>query len=448
MRRVGKREMLKLNEIYAKTYNFVYLRAKSILKKEEDALQLVKEVYVHAAAHMEEIAEDNLYQWLGKQTYLLGCSKYRKKKAREAEVIEMEDQAYSATDTINQEAAREVIRESLEQLPDMYQATLYAFYYDQMKFKEIAAVMGYHVGTVINRMNYSHKYLCKALEIYQEEEQIPVAFSVDALMETLREWSAKKRLSVVVAQSVYVGICKELGVSAELSLEENELAGANNKVTDNGPDSRQMIVNELKAYSSKPAIGKRQIALIGGAVAIFLAIVLAVVIFTGKDDTEEDKGKNPPTTQQNGEGGNDANADADMDTNTDADVDENANADGDMDAEGTTDEDVDANSGAEGNGDEQVAHDGEYLLPNSDTVKLTRDDLRGFSKEDLRLARNELFARHGMIFGVTDLDNYFGSKSWYQPTYSYDDFLDKVEMNSVEEANLALIIALEDELAE
>jgi hypothetical protein len=277
-------------------------------------------------------------------------------------------------------------------------------------------------------MNYSHKYLSKALEIYQEEEQIPVAFSVDALIETFREWSTMKRLSVVVAQSVYAGICKQLGVSVELSLEENELAGANNKVTDYGSDSRQMIVNELKAYSSKPAIGKKQIALIGGAVAIFLAIVLAVVVFTGKDDTEEDKGKNPPTTQQNGEGESDVNDDVDADTNADANA--------------------DANSGAEGDGDEQVSHDAEYLLPNSDTVKLTRDELRGFSKEDLRLARNELFARHGMIFGVTDLDNYFGSKSWYQPMYSYDDFFDKVEMNAIEEANLALIIALEDELAE
>ena len=117
-----------------------------------------------------------------------------------------------------------------------------------------------------------------------------------------------------------------------------------------------------------------------------------------------------------------------------------------MGTEGTTDED--ANSEAGGEGDEQISHDAEYLLPNSDTVKLTRDDLRGFSKEDLRLARNELFARHGMIFGVTDLDNYFGSKSWYQPTHSYDDFFDKVEMNAIEEANLALIIAIEDELAE
>ena len=36
--------MEKLNLIYAKTYNFVYLRAKTILEKEEDIQQLMKEI--------------------------------------------------------------------------------------------------------------------------------------------------------------------------------------------------------------------------------------------------------------------------------------------------------------------------------------------------------------------------------------------------------------------
>ena len=33
-----------LNYVYSKTYNFVYLRAKSIFNKEEDAQQLMKEI--------------------------------------------------------------------------------------------------------------------------------------------------------------------------------------------------------------------------------------------------------------------------------------------------------------------------------------------------------------------------------------------------------------------
>ena len=70
--------MEKLNSIYVKTYNFVYLRAKSILKKEEDIQQLMKEVYVKAVA--EDVAESAWYEWLGKQVYILGSGKFRKKK--------------------------------------------------------------------------------------------------------------------------------------------------------------------------------------------------------------------------------------------------------------------------------------------------------------------------------------------------------------------------------
>ena len=35
-----------LNYIYAKTYNYVYLRAKNILKRENDVQQLMKDVYL------------------------------------------------------------------------------------------------------------------------------------------------------------------------------------------------------------------------------------------------------------------------------------------------------------------------------------------------------------------------------------------------------------------
>ena len=78
--------MEKLKLIYAKTYNFVYLRAKTILKKEEDIQQLMKEVYLNAVA--EDVQEAQLFEWLGKRVYVLGCAKFRKKKAREAELLD------------------------------------------------------------------------------------------------------------------------------------------------------------------------------------------------------------------------------------------------------------------------------------------------------------------------------------------------------------------------
>lgn len=61
-----------LNYIYSQTYNFVYLRAKSILKNEEDIKLFMQTVYVDLYRSADEIQLDNLYEWLGKHVYRIG----------------------------------------------------------------------------------------------------------------------------------------------------------------------------------------------------------------------------------------------------------------------------------------------------------------------------------------------------------------------------------------
>ena len=85
-----QKEEAGLNYIYSKTYNYMYLRAKTLLKRENDIQGLMKEVYTALVEASEEITRENLYEWLGKKVYVLGCQKYRKKKAREAVVVEMD----------------------------------------------------------------------------------------------------------------------------------------------------------------------------------------------------------------------------------------------------------------------------------------------------------------------------------------------------------------------
>jgi len=411
--------MKKLNSIYAKTYNFVYLRAKTILKKEDDIQQLMKEVYLKAVA--EDFAETDLYKWLGKQVYILGCGKYRKKKVREAELIDLSEQMYSAQKSIDREKTKEVICEVLEDLPDMYQATIYAFYYDHMKMKDVSAVMGYSVGAIINRLNYVHRYLEKALENYQEENKEKVQFSVEMICEALRDWSANNQLSAQVAQNIYAAICRELGQTSEGSVVEIGVAGANCKVIQADVDDVSAVCEELNAYSVKKGMDKKQIAIFAaGGVLVLLALVgLLVLGKSGKKD--EGKDKEPTTTQEE-----------DVDVNTDEDV--------EADTEDETENETES-----GTGSETEETDADYILPKSDKEKLTRADLEGLTKEQLRLARNEIYARHGMIFGVDDLDKYFATKSWYKPTISFKDFYDTVEMSLIEEANVVLIQQLEKE---
>jgi hypothetical protein len=55
----------------------------------------------------------------------------------------------------------------------------------------------------------------------------------------------------------------------------------------------------------------------------------------------------------------------------------------------------------------------DYILHNSNTAYITDADLTGLTKEELRLARNEIYARYGRQFIDEALQDYFNSKSWY-----------------------------------
>lgn len=87
----------------------------------------------------------------------------------------------------------------------------------------------------------------------------------------------------------------------------------------------------------------------------------------------------------------------------------------------------------------------EYILPECDTRVYTKEELSALSAEELRLARNEIYARHGRMFSAEDLKNYFQSKSWYTPQYEGTEFDAKGDsiLNECEIANRNLIVELE-----
>jgi hypothetical protein len=65
-------------------------------------------------------------------------------------------------------------------------------------------------------------------------------------------------------------------------------------------------------------------------------------------------------------------------------------------------------------------------FPESSITILTEENLRGLTKDKLRLMRNEIFADYGHVFKSPDLNVYFKKKSWYKPrpnrSYSLTDW--------------------------
>src|SRR5207302_11153477 len=68
--------------------------------------------------------------------------------------------------------------------------------------------------------------------------------------------------------------------------------------------------------------------------------------------------------------------------------------------------------------------------------------LNGLSLHELRLLRNEIYARHGRIFKTMWIQQYFGGQPWYDPK---EDFKDE-ELSGPDKTNVETIVAYESTL--
>jgi len=74
------------------------------------------------------------------------------------------------------------------------------------------------------------------------------------------------------------------------------------------------------------------------------------------------------------------------------------------------------------------------------TEPVTEESLGALFAEDLRLLRNEIYARHGRVFKDKDLQKYFETQAWYKPN---PDFKDD-QLSQIESDNLAKIKTAEE----
>jgi hypothetical protein len=74
--------------------------------------------------------------------------------------------------------------------------------------------------------------------------------------------------------------------------------------------------------------------------------------------------------------------------------------------------------------------------------QITVDSLKDFSRRDLRLLRNLIYARRGRPFNSELLRAYFSAVEWYQPDPHYID----ARLTAVDKRNINVILSLENSL--
>lgn len=82
------------------------------------------------------------------------------------------------------------------------------------------------------------------------------------------------------------------------------------------------------------------------------------------------------------------------------------------------------------------------LYPEASDRLLTSDDVSNLNSWELKIMRNEIFARYGYIFKKEEMRSYFNAQRWYTPRYENVDGM----LSDVEKKNIELIKRYESRL--
>ncbi|MCR5686568.1 MAG: YARHG domain-containing protein [Lachnospiraceae bacterium] len=91
-----------------------------------------------------------------------------------------------------------------------------------------------------------------------------------------------------------------------------------------------------------------------------------------------------------------------------------------------------------GGDEDQTALTDGMVIPDSDMRKLSEEDLEGLDMGELRIARNEIYARHGRRFKDMELQTHFDGMDWYFPIDESETFDDGC-LSDTEKYNADLI---------
>ncbi|QSE98036.1 YARHG domain-containing protein [Fulvivirga lutea] len=87
-----------------------------------------------------------------------------------------------------------------------------------------------------------------------------------------------------------------------------------------------------------------------------------------------------------------------------------------------------------------IVVNGDYIDTSIRIIPL--EELKTYSKKELRLMRNEIFARYGYVFSSDDLRTHFNLKKWYKPDSTINPMAESF-LSEIEKQNIKTIKSLE-----
>ncbi len=176
VRAAQKGDMAAFEELVARHRDKIYARALSMMRNEQEAIDLSQEAWVKGWQRLKQFqGEASFGTWMTRIVINLCLDQLRKQKRQRTESIEAMTEESGGVErhmpvlTVNPTAGlerqelRQRIDRALNQLSYEHRTVLVLHEFEEMEYKQIAKAMECSIGTVMSRLFYARRKLAALL---------------------------------------------------------------------------------------------------------------------------------------------------------------------------------------------------------------------------------------------------------------------------------------------
>jgi len=176
-------DMQAFEELVARHRDKIFARAFSMMRNEEEAIDLSQEAWVKAWQRLKQFqGEASFVTWMTRIVINLCLDQLRKQKRMRAESIDQLDEELGGverqmpmvtpnpTERLERGELRQRIDEAMGKLSYEHRTVLLLHEFEELEYKEIAKRMGCSIGTVMSRLFYARRRMAVLLAGLKREE--------------------------------------------------------------------------------------------------------------------------------------------------------------------------------------------------------------------------------------------------------------------------------------
>ena len=178
-----KGDMVAFEELVARHRDKIYARAFSMMRNEDEAVDLSQEAWVKAWQRLKQFqGESSFGTWMTRIVINLCLDQLRRRKRQRTESIEEKSEesggverqmpvvTVNPTERLERGELRKKIDQALGQLSYEHRTVLVLHEFEEMEYKEIAKTMECSIGTVMSRLFYARRKMAVLLASLKTEE--------------------------------------------------------------------------------------------------------------------------------------------------------------------------------------------------------------------------------------------------------------------------------------